>query len=113
MSKKAALLLDLGCRPLLFLSLDRTSKRSSEIGQIKLITHYFFACSISLAHKFPGTPGMFQISRNSDLGTGNLISRDPEPIFPGTRNLQTVMQIVLRWVFMKAERRNEQKIEKF
>ena len=41
------------------------------------------------------------------MGTRNSISRDPEPIFPETGNLQTAMHIVLWWVFVKAERKNE------
>ena len=45
-------------------------------------------------------PGKFQISRDPDPETGNIISRDPEPIFSGTGNLQTAMQIVLWWVFI-------------
>ena len=57
--------------------------------------------------KFPGIPKKFQISRDPDPGTGNLISQYPEPIFPVTVNLQTAMQIVLWWVFIKAERKNE------
>ena len=78
-----------------------------------LKTHYFLASSICSAQKFSGIPGNFQIPRDLDPGTGSLISRDPEPIFPGTENSLTAMQIVLWWVFMKAERKNEQRERNF
>ena len=83
------------------------SKRSSEMGKIKLKTHYFLAYLICSARKFPGTPEKFQIFRDTDPETGNLILRDPELIYPETENLQTAMQNVLWWVFLKAERKNE------